>query len=313
MVKAFSTCVFPRNWHAGPVNPFLTTQHGVLFQGDCLKVLPEIRDESVDCVFADPPFNLGKNYKNGFNDRVSNSEYFNWCNNWILECARILKPGGSFFIYALPELAVHFAGFLGTRLVFRHWIALTMKGTFPRGRKLYPAHYALLYYTRGKPKTFNRVRLPIPTCRHCGGEVKDYGGHRGKLNPLGLNLTDFWEDTSPNRHAKFKVRAGVNELKLVIPERAVLISTEPGDIVFDPFGGGGATFQAAELHHRHWMGVELFDCKHIQKRFEERFPFSLHQPPQFPWEKIFSNHQHEDNGSPILRRSEGKSLQAWFS
>lgn len=119
------------------MNPFLTTQHGVLFQGDCLKVLPEIHAESVDCVFADPPFNLGKNYKNGFNDRVSETDYLIWCNNWILECARILKPGGSFFIYALPELAVRVAGILGTRLVFRHWIALTMKGTFPRGRKLY--------------------------------------------------------------------------------------------------------------------------------------------------------------------------------
>jgi hypothetical protein len=54
-----------------------------------------------------------------------------------------------------------------------------MKGTFPRGKKLYPAHYALLYFTKGEPKTFNRdaVRQPIPLCRHCGKDVKDYGGH----------------------------------------------------------------------------------------------------------------------------------------
>jgi site-specific DNA-methyltransferase (adenine-specific) len=293
------------------VKPFLTTRHGVLFQDDCLNVLQKVRSESVDCVFADPPFNLGKNYKNGFNDHVSQADYFNWCSNWILECARILKPGGSFFLYALPELAVRFASILGTRLIFRHWIALTMKGTFPRGRKLYPAHYALLYYTRGKPKTFNHVRVPIPTCRHCGGELKDYGGHREKLNPLGLNLTDFWEDTSPNRHAKFKVRAGVNELKLIIPERAILIATDPGDIVFDPFGGGGSTLQVAELHHRHWIGVELFDCRHIQTRLGEQFPLSLHQPPQFLLEKVFSNYQHEDNNNSILRRSERENLQAW--
>src|SRR5207247_4409480 len=130
---------------------------------------------------------------------------------------------------------------------------------------------ALLYYTLGEPKVFNRLRLRIPTCRHCGGEIKDYGGHRNKLNPEGLNLTDFWEDTSPNRHKKFKVRPGVNELKLVIPERAILMATQKGDIVLDPFGGGGSTFQAAELHHRNWIGVELFDCQHIRRRFEERF------------------------------------------
>ena len=63
---------------------------------------------------------------------------------------------------ALPEIAVRFAAVLHERLVFRHWIAISMKGTYPRGKKLYPAHYALLYYTRGVPKTFNRVRLLVP-------------------------------------------------------------------------------------------------------------------------------------------------------
>ena len=75
-------------------------------------------------------------------------------------------------------------------MLFRHWIAVSMKGTFPRGRKLYPAHYALLYFTKGVPRIFNRdqVRLPIPKSRHCNKDVKDYGGHRKYLNPLGLNL-----------------------------------------------------------------------------------------------------------------------------
>ncbi|MGH8510233.1 MAG: DNA-methyltransferase [Gammaproteobacteria bacterium] len=246
--------------------PFLLTSHGVLFDADCLEVMGHMRSETIDCVFADPPFNLGKDYKNGFNDRVTREEYYDWCREWILECARLLKPGGSFFLYALPEHAVRFATVMQERLVFRHWIALSMKGTYPRGKKLYPAHYALLYYTRGEPKTFNRLRLPIPVCRHCGGEIKDYGGHRSKLNPQGLNLTDFWEDTSPNRHKKFKVRSGVNELKRIVPERAILISTEPGDLVFDPFGGGGSTCQVAEAHHRNWIGTELHDCHHISTR-----------------------------------------------
>jgi site-specific DNA-methyltransferase (adenine-specific) len=208
----FSYCFFTLDRQHRGVNPFLTTRCGVLFQADCLKVLAQMRPESVDCVFADPPFNLGKNYKNGFSDHLSDTEYFEWCDKWIQGSARILKPGGSFFLYALPELAIRFAAMLGRSLTFRHWIALTMKGTFPRGRKLYPAHYALLYYTRGRPKTFNHLRIPILTCRHCGGEVKDYGGHRGKLNPLGLNLTDLWDDTSPNRHAKFNGITGSRQV-----------------------------------------------------------------------------------------------------
>lgn len=291
------------------MKPFLTTAHGVLFQADCLTVLRQICSETIDMVFADPPFNLGKDYKNGFNDNVSREAYFAWCHKWILECARILKPGGAFFVYALPELALRFGSDMQERLTFRHWIALSMKGTYPRGKKLYPAHYALLYFTRGNPKTFNKVRLPVPTCRHCGGEIKDYGGHRNKLNPAGLNLTDFWEDTSPNRHKKFKVRPGVNELKLVIPERAILLSTSPGDVVFDPFGGGGSTYQAAELHHRNWLGTEMHDCLHIRTRLQESFPLTLRQPTQYDWRALLN----EDNNDAVLWGSEGEGVSARIS
>lgn len=58
---------------------------------------------------------------------------------------RVLTPGGALFVCALPRLAYQFAAYLNEALEFRHWIALTMKGTFPRGQRLYPAHYALLY------------------------------------------------------------------------------------------------------------------------------------------------------------------------
>jgi site-specific DNA-methyltransferase (adenine-specific) len=284
--------------------PFLVTQHGLLYQTDCVELLARLRDETIDCVFADPPFNIGKDYKNGFKDEIHAERYYAWCREWIHECARVLKPGGSMFLYALPEIAIRFAQFMGERLTFRHWIAVMMKGTYSRGKKLYPAHYGLLYYTKGEPKTFNRVRLPIPVCRHCGGEIRDYGGHRDKLNPEGLNLTDFWDDTSPNRHKKFKVRPGVNELKLMIPERAILISTEPGDLVLDPFGGGGSTYQAAEKHHRNWIGSELYDCHHIQTRLAEGFPLSVRRKPTFAQKSLFQT-TNEDNHYTVLRRREG--------
>lgn len=276
------------------MRPYLATSRGVLYSADCLEVLGALRSEIVDCVFADPPFNLGKDYANGFNDKIAASDYFQWAESWIAECSRVLKPGGAFFLYALPELAIRFAQFLGTNLTFRHWIALTMKGTYSRGKKLYPAHYALLYFTKGEPKTFNRVRVPIPACRHCGGEIKDYGGHRNKLNPSGLNLTDFWDDTSPNRHHKYKVRPGVNELKLMIPERAILISTNPGEMVFDPFGGGGSTYQAAEKNDRNWLGVELYDCEQIKNRLIDKFGLFLGEQPRFDLVSLWKSIENQE-------------------
>ena len=251
-----------------PLKPYLTSSRGILFQADCLDVFQFIRDDSVHCVFADPPFNLGKEYDGAdISDDLPEKRYLQWSQRWLSECARVLVAGGSLFVYNIPQWLIHFGHFLSVELEmsFRHWIALSMKNTFPRGKQLYPAHYGLLYFTKGDPRVFNKLRTEIPTCRHCGGEIKDYGGHRDKLNEKGLTLTDFWEDTSPVRHSKYKTRVA-NELKPMIPERAILTSTDPGDVVLDPFGGGGSTYQVAEKHGRNWIGVEIGSCEPIVER-----------------------------------------------
>ncbi|MGB7622172.1 MAG: site-specific DNA-methyltransferase [Terriglobia bacterium] len=255
------------------MKPNLITPYGVLYNCDCMDLLAKMPSESVDAVFADPPFNIGKEYNNGITDNLEPQEYLDWCRLWISECVRIVKPGGAIFIYIIPRWGYSFASYLEEQqMQFRHWIALSMKGTFPRGNKLYPAHYALLYFTKGTPRTFNRIRLPVPKCRHCGKDIKDYGGHRKYLNPAGLNLTDFWDDTSPARHRKNKSRWHINELKPIIPERCIEISTVPGNIILDPFGGGGSTFVSAERLKRYWIGTEIGPCGPILERFKMDFP-----------------------------------------
>ena len=263
---------------AAALQPAVATTRGALYRCDCLHLLSRLHSESVDCFFADPPFNLGKEYgsRRARDDR-GGDEYISWCEAWLAEACRVLRPGGALFVYSLPRWAFHLAAFLDRRLTFRHWIALTMKSTYPRGQKLYPAHYALLYFTKGKPARFHRLRTPIAACRHCGGDIRDYGGHRKALHPDGISLTDFWEDTSPNRHRGSKARAGINELKTRIPARCIEMSTDPGDLVLDPFGGGGSTFEAAEEAGRRWLGSEIGDCEPAGQRIRGRFPGEIRQ------------------------------------
>jgi site-specific DNA-methyltransferase (adenine-specific) len=248
--------------------PIFATEHGALFEGDCLTVLPKIADTCVDTVFADPPFNLGKDYGNGVNDRRAEREYLGWCHQWIGECVRILKPGGAFFLYNLPKWNVELGHHLLARgLQFRHWIALSIKFGLPIAGRLYPSHYSLLYYTKGKPKTFRRIRTPIETCRHCGGEIKDYGGHRGAMNPAGVNLTDVWNDIPPVRHWKFKSKKRrANALSTKLLDRVVEMSTTPGEMVLDPFGGSGTTYAVCERKCRAWLGIELESADVIVER-----------------------------------------------
>ncbi len=235
-----------------------------------MQVLPHIRDEVVDTVFADPPFNLGKKYGARCDDNRAENEYLAWCQQWVSQCVRVLKPGGAFFLYNLPKWNVLLGAYLTTLgMEFRHWIAIEMNSTLPIPGRLYPSHYSLLYYTKGKPRVFRRIRTPIEICRHCGREVKDYGGHRDAMNPNGVNLKDVWTDIPPVRHWKFKSKnRNANALSTKILDRVVELSTVPGEMVLDPFGGSGTTYVVCEKKDRMWLGMEIDYSDDIIARLE---------------------------------------------
>jgi site-specific DNA-methyltransferase (adenine-specific) len=252
------------------LKPAYSSKLGVLFADDCLEILSTIKDNQVDTIFADPPFNLGKIYGKNTNDSLTEKEYLNWCKKWLTECVRILKPGGALFVYNLPKWNIIFGNNLNDlKMQFRHWIAIEINSTFPIKGRLYPCHYSLLYYTKGKPKTYHGIRTPILKCRHCKGEVKDYGGYRKDMNPKGVNLKDVWTDIPPVRHRKFKSKGRTaNALSTKLLERVVELSTNPGDIVLDPFGGSGTTFAVCEYKKRKWIGMEIDYSDDIIHRLE---------------------------------------------
>jgi site-specific DNA-methyltransferase (adenine-specific) len=242
------------------IAPYYTTALGALFAGDCLAVLPHIKDGVIDTVVADPPFNLGKAYGAGTDDRRPEGVYLDWCRRWLAECVRILRPGGSLFLYSLPRWGMRLGTDLKTTLGmdFRHWIAVKANTRRAIPGRLYPSHYSLLYFSKGRHRTFRCIRTPIETCRHCGRDVKDYGGHRRALNRNGHNLSDFWPDISPVRHRKYKSKNWkANALSTKLLDRVVEMSTVEGDLVLDPFGGSGTTYAVCERKGRRWIGIEI--------------------------------------------------------
>ncbi len=252
------------------LQPDFTSALGALFSADCMAVLPHIKDAVVDTVFADPPFNLGKEYGDNCHDLRPDDEYLKWCKGWVAECVRTIKPGGAIFLYNLPKWNILLGAYLTELgMDFRHWIAIEISACLPIPGRLHPSHYSLLYYTKGKPKTFRRIRTPIQICRHCGGEVKDYGGHRGAMNPNGVTLKDVWTDIPPVRHWKFKSKERrANALSTKILDRVVEMSTLAGDLVLDPFGGSGTTFCVCEKKGRTWIGSEIDFAEEIIDRLE---------------------------------------------
>lgn len=257
------------------------SKEGLLFNGDSLLLLGQIAPDSIDVVFADPPFNLGKQYgTDAFSDEMQTEAYRSWCQMWLLELVRVLKPGGALFLYHWPKWLIELGHWMNQLPVldYRSWIAMKMKSGFPIKNRMHPAHYGILYYTkRGAKPTFNVVRRKVQLCRHCGKEIPDYGGYRHKFKKYEdenhvpwIQISDFWEDTRPARQDKSR-QLQIVELPLHIPERVILMASNPGDVVLDVFGGSGSTYHAAQLHNRRWIGCDIADVSPILRRFKTSF------------------------------------------
>ena len=230
---------------------------GFLACADALTFSQALRAEIADIVFLDPPFHLGKEYGVArWLEHGDADAYELYMKKLIREMVRILKPGGALFLYHLPYWASRLSQELLGQLHFRHWIAIAMKNGFVRGDNLYPAHYALLYYTKGKPARFFRPRLGPLLCRHCRGLIKDYGGYTSIIQSKGINLSDFWDDLSPVRHKTRKHRRA-NQLPVALTDRVVAIAGSPGGVLVDPFAGTGTSLFSALQADMFFVGNEI--------------------------------------------------------
>lgn len=232
-----------------------------IIQGDCLEIMKNIPDNSVDITFADPPFNLKKKY-NGYKDSKEFSEYLEWSKKWIYEMVRITKPTGSIFVHNIPKWLTYYVSFLNEVAYFKHWIAWDAP-TAPMGKTLLPNHYGILYYTKSnKNFKFYDIRYPHFRCRKCNSLLKDYGGKKYLIHPFGPLCSDVWTDIHRIRHKK---RRDEHPCQLPIPllERLVLMSTDEGDIVFDPFIGTGTSAIAAKKLGRKFIGIDI-DPKYVK-------------------------------------------------
>lgn len=226
-----------------------------IIKGDCLELLKKIPDSSVDMTFADPPFNLKKKY-NGYKDSLEFKEYIKWCDEWIGEMVRITKPTGSIFVHNIPKWLSYYVKLLNEHANFKHWIAWYAP-TSPMGKSLQPAHYGVLFYVKDSKKTkIYEIRMPHERERKSDYLRKDYGGKKAGLHPFGPLVSDVWTDIHRIKHNKYR---DDHPCQLPVPllERLILMTTDEGDIVLDPFVGTGTTAVAAKKIGRKYIGFDL--------------------------------------------------------
>lgn len=245
-----------------------------LIRGDCLEELRRLPDSSVDFAFADPPYNLGKHYT-GYHDDMAVAKYFSWCDRWIAELARVLRPGRTCAVLNIPLWAIRHFTYMETVLTFQNWIVWDALA-FPV-RLIMPAHYAILCFAKGQPRALPGLM------RDCGDEDEyPFTNATGVLEPLAEGfclraacmrgrkqarigdrgiLTDLWWDIHRLKHNTRRVDHPC-QLPPQLMYRLISLFTRPEEVVLDCFNGAGTTTLAAAQLHRTYVGIELSEEYH---------------------------------------------------
>jgi site-specific DNA-methyltransferase (adenine-specific) len=126
---------------------------------DVTKALKQFSDKSVDVIISDPPYNIGKDFGE-CKDNLALDEYLSWCQEWILEGMRVLKPAGSFYIYGFSEILAHVLA--NTDAGYKRWLVWHYTNKNSATANIWQrSHESILLLSHQKPQ-FNRdlVREP---------------------------------------------------------------------------------------------------------------------------------------------------------
>ena len=208
-----------------------------------------------------------------YENELEFQEYLDWCEKWISEMVRVTKPTGSIFLHNIPKWLTYYATYLNKFAHFKHWISWDAP-TAPMGKSLQPSHYGILFYTKEpKGSKIYELRHPHKRDRKQGYLLKDYGGKKDGLHPFGPLISDVWTDIHRIKH-NTKRDPHPCQLPIHLMDRIILMATDEGDIVLDPFSGTGTTAISAKRLGRRYIGFEL-DKKYVeisQKKLERTKP-----------------------------------------
>ena len=235
----------------------LANLYNVVLQGDAVEVLRKYPDNSIDLVFADPPYNLDKAY-GIYDDERRRDDYLNWCNTWLAEYVRIIKPTGSLYVLNLPRWTMYHAAFLNQLLFFQNWIVWDALSE-PRG-KLMPAHYGLLLYTKQPTDfTFNYQAVGKRDSRSYCLRAACIRSRKAQGVDSKEAVTDIWTDVHRLKHRRDRDHHPC-QLPDALLERIIRLSSNPGDVVLDALAGTGTTAVMAAKLGRHYVAIDIDDA-----------------------------------------------------
>jgi site-specific DNA-methyltransferase (adenine-specific) len=241
----------------------LETERGRLYLADCMDVLGALPDGSARLVFADPPYNTARE---AWDEFPSLQAYTDWCDAWLAEVERVLAPDGTAYVCGFSEIlaevkarsAARFGG--GCR-----WLVWTYRNKANLGSDWGRAHESLLHLRKGRRFVMNVDAVRVPYNAHTTrypervqAVSSQYGGagarrDRWLPHPLGAKPRDVLEIPTICNGMEEKTDHPTQKPEELL-RRIVLASSDPGDLVVDPFAGSGTTLVVADREGRRWVG-----------------------------------------------------------
>lgn len=245
--------------------PHLYYEHpkGKLFLGDCVVMMKGLDNESIDLVFADPPYNINKADWDRFD---SQEKYIDWSVTWIKETARILKPTGSLYVCGFSEILADIKFPVAKLFDNCRWIVWHYKNKASLANDWGRSHESILHFRKSKKFKLNIDDVRIPYSEHTlkypthpQALTSQYGNgkqHLWEPNPNGAKPKDVLEipTTCNGMHEKTPHPTQKPEELL---RKIILSSSNRDDLIFDPFLGSGTTAVCAEQLKRRWLGCEI--------------------------------------------------------
>jgi len=148
-----------------------------IIQGDSLEVLSnEVRDDSFDLVFVDPPYNIGKNF-NGHKDKwATDEDYLNWCYKWIDLCVKKLKHNGSMYIMTSTQFMPFFDIFIRTKMTILSRLVWYYDSSGVQAKRYYGSMYEPILFCVKNPEnyTFNADEILVEAKTGAKRRLIDY-------------------------------------------------------------------------------------------------------------------------------------------
>lgn len=229
-----------------------------VYNGDCFDCLLDIADESVDLIFVDPPYNIGKKFGNFMDVWSSDTDYATWCYQWLELCIKKLKPNGSLYVMTSTQAMPYLDLWLRERMTVLSRIVWHYDSSGMQAKKHFGSLYEpILFCVKdAKNYTFNADDIVVEAKTGATRKLMDYR----KTVPTPYNITKVPGNVWSMARVRYRMpeyEQHPSQKPEVLLERIIKASSNFGDLILDPFAGTFTSCAVAQRLGRKAIGIEL--------------------------------------------------------